>query len=243
MAEKNKKYPKSINNLQCLGPCYYKDVTIFHPTQNSYVTQPYSFCPTEAHNEENPISGQIEKHIVDKCINPTHKKDVVSIPLVTPISEFTKQNFLQIYGIHSIEECFVWLSNNVTIPIQTKARVVDATLNVYGKEIQFANDIFIDFFYDYIKKEEITEMYELLHSYIDIQKDTVLLVKKTSLAIDEYRIERINFIISNLVTVEYIKNFLVMYIQKYDNWENINNNLHLMITKFTEYIISKIKKI
>lgn len=243
MKEKNKKYPKSINNLQCLGPCYHKNVTIFHPTRNAYFEQPFPFCPTEAHDEVNQLTGKTETVFVDKCMNPTHTKDLVSIPLITPISEFTKQKFLQIYNIRSFGECLVWLSDNINIPIKTKVRVIDATLNIYGKDIQFVDDVFIDFFHDYIKKEHVTEMYERLHKYIDIQKDDVLLAKKTSLEIDAYRIERINYIISYLATVEYIKNFLVKYVQNFSNWENINNNLQLMAEAFTEYILNKIKKI
>jgi hypothetical protein len=246
--EKNNKknYPKSINNLQCLGPCYEKNTSILHPTRFRTVTSIDSaFCPTTEHDGEDPITHESIKLYTDKCLNPTHVKDELSsASILAPRSEFSKELFLAVYyEINSFEECIEWLDNNSHLPLKTQIRVVNAVLSVFGDNLQLIDDKFVKFFISYIKSYEIQGIYDKVYKYIGISKDSVLIVDERSNKLDkkDMQIERMNYIVSKFLNEDSIKNFLLKYTQSFSDWKIINDNLYNMSLTLTEYIIKKVK--
>ena len=243
---KSKKYPKSINNFQCLGPCYDKNTSILHPTQLRTYTSKNPFCPTAAHIEKDPVTGDPIKMYTDRCLNPTHNKDeLASSSLLAPKSEFTKELFLNLYyGINSFDQCIEWISNNSSLPLQTQIRVLNSALNVFGKNIELIDDRFVSFFIDYLKKKEISRIYNKIHQSIGVINDDVLIVDKESnpLNKEDKQTERINYIIKKFINSENIKGFLVKYIYTHKEWEDVNDNLDLMTQSFFNYIAKKLKR-
>ena len=243
--ENKKKYPKSINNLQCLGPCYNKNTSILHPTQlRTYISKD-SFCPTSAHVEKDPVTGAPIKMYTDKCLYPTHNKDeLAASSLLTPKSEFTKELFLSLYySINSFGQCIEWISNNSHVSIKTQVRVVNAALNVFGNDIELIDDRFVSFFIDYIKKKEVSKIYDKINKSIGIINNEVLIVdeKDNALTKEEKQVERTNYMIKKFINNDSAKGFLLKYMYAYKEWEDISDNLDLMTQSFITYIQNKIR--
>ena len=65
-----KKYPKSANGLQCIGPCYPKNKTSIHPIRMDVITSnQHSYCAVNQLSKYNPEKGIDEEVIMDKCYN------------------------------------------------------------------------------------------------------------------------------------------------------------------------------
>lgn len=240
----NKKYPKSINNFECLGPCYEKNTSILHPTRFRTTTSVDNFCPTTEHMGEDPITGKPIKMYTDRCLNPTHTKDELSAnSLLAPRSEFSKEFFLAIYyEITSFEQCMEWLSQNTYVPLKTQIRVVNASLNVFGNNLQLIDDRFVTFFSEYIKKFEMPRIYAKIHKYIGIKNDQILLVESehNSLKKEDNQIERINYIMVKFLKSDDMQNFLLKYMNAFEGWDTVNDNLEKIVLSFIEYIFKKI---
>ena len=245
--ENKKKYPKSINNLQCIGPCYNKNTSILHPTQLRTYTSKDSFCPTSAHIEKDPITGAPIKMYTDKCLYPTHNKDeLTASSLLTPKSEFTKELFLNIYyGINSFAQSIEWISNNSHVSIKTQIRVINAALNVFGNDIELIDDRFVSFFIDYIKKKEVPKIYDKIYKSIGIVDNDVLIVdeENNSLNKKDKQTERTNYMIKKLISNESVKGFLLKYMYAHKEWEDINDNLDLMTQSFITYLLKRAKRV
>lgn len=246
MSKENKKikYPKSITNIQCQGPCYEKNTSILHPTRFRTVTSHESFCPTTEHMGQDPVTGDPIKLYTDGCVNPTHNKDELTFSsLLAPKSEFSKLMFLAIYyEINSFEDCMVWLEGNSHVGLKTQIRVVNASLNVFGNELLLIDDRFVNFFIDYVKKSEIYRIYDNVHKNIGIVKEQVLIIdeKNNTLKKDDNQIERMNYILLKFVNTGNVKSFLIKYANAYKGWNDIDDNLELIVKSFIEYIIKKI---
>lgn len=242
--KKIKKYPKSINNYQCLGPCYEPDVSILHPVflnniKNSfYPDKP--FCPTDYH-EETDRAGVKRDISYDICKNPTHKKDASTIESFTLFqSGFTKDIFLSFYyGINSFEEMNEWLETNKFAILETKERIVNASLNLYGDKLDFFDDIFIDFYSNYIKEKFLNIIYKEINKYIGIKNDEVLIVDQLNnkLKYDEYYVERLNYIAEKFFNIFETKKFLTKFLKsKKILFEDYDNVLYIIYKEHLDYI-------
>jgi hypothetical protein len=241
-----KKYPKSINNLQCLGPCYNKNTSILHPTQLRTYTSKDSFCPTSVHIEKDPNTGASIKMYTDKCLYPTNNEDELGLSsLLTPKSEFTKELFLNLYyGINSFTQCIEWISNNMYVSLKTQIRVVNAALNVFGNDIDLIDDRFTSFYIEYIKKKEISKIYDKIHKKIGIIDNDVLIVdeENNSLNKEDKQTERTNYMIKKFVNNDSIKGFLLKYVYAHKKWEDVNDNLDLMTHSFIAYTENRLRR-
>jgi hypothetical protein len=243
--KENKKYPKSINDFQCLGPCYEKNTTIFHPTRFREISDPQQpFCPTVEHAVEDHLTGISRKTTFDTCLNPTHNKDVsTSFSLLNPKSEFSKELFLGVYyNINSFNQCMEWITNNSHVSLKTKIRIINATLNAYGNEMDLINDKLNEFFIEYLKIQGVKNIYNKIHKNIGISNNEIIIVneKKNSLKKDNYHVERINFIVDTFINSENVKKFLLKNMYSRKDWNDHNDNLNLMTDDFIEYIQKKI---
>jgi hypothetical protein len=250
--KKIKKYPKSINNHQCLGPCYEADVQIMHPVFLSNIKNDlypnYPFCPTDYHEVTDERTGQKKDIEYDLCKNPTHKKDTSSTESLTVFqSGFTKDIFLSFYyDINSFEEMNEWLEINKFSMLDTKERIVNASLNLYGDKLDFFDENFVDFYSSYIKEKFLNIIFKDINKNIGVQNDEVFIIDKSknNLKYDDFYIERINYIAEKFFNYLETKKFLIKFLKsKKILFEDYDNILYIMYKENLEYIKNSINLI
>lgn len=246
-----RKYPKSIKNFQCIGPCYYPGTTFIHPTQfNIIVNKEESICPVEPQTIIDPKTNKEIMISADFCFKPTHDKDIppdeLQLNMLNPNITFNLDQFIKLYyNIYSFEDGIDWIDKHKHVSIKTKIRIINSVLNIYGSNISIIDRDFIKFFIEYLTKEQITYIYKNLNQYITIRNnDFILTNKQNNLSINEYNIERTNYIIETLFVEEDLIQFLTKYFK--NNKQYFTNNQYIdilndMTNKFIEYTINRIK--
>jgi len=216
MVEKKNTYPKSKKGHQCLGPCYYPNTLVVHPLYFTVETSDKSFCPTTKYKYIDPVSGNEYKETKDYCQNPTSHQNVpieeLQQDIITPRIMHNADDFLKTYyDIYSFDQCLEWIDFNKFKPIRTKMRIIDTGLNAYSSEIKLIDTRFASFFIDYIKIQQMTNLYEQINKYIGIKDDNFYFVKDNNLNKRDYCIERINYIISIFLNIDDIIRFMNKY--------------------------------
>lgn len=250
--ENIKKYPKSINNRQCLGPCYEHDTSFIHPLflqniKNKHFTRK-PICPTDRYEKIDELTNYKDTFIYDECKNPTHNKDIsTNESLLFFQSGFTKDLFLSFYyNINSFGSALEWIDENKFYPIQTKERIINAALNLYGDNLDYLDDIFIDFYIYYAKEKFINKIYNKINQYIGKENDEILIVdpNKNKLKIDEFKIERINYISEQFLNKSDTKKFVSKYMKfKIILFENYDEPLYMIFQEHLDYIKNMAEKI
>jgi hypothetical protein len=238
------KYQKTLDNLQCIGPCYKKNTIITHPTLYSTISANFDFCPIEQQAVENYISGKKEIVNIGRCANPKYTEDEFSSKLLlTPKSAFTKLAFLGFYyGINSFEKAFDWIDNNQHLSINTIIRNVNATIAVYGEDVELIDNRFSLFFLKYLNKYAYN-VFDGIHEHLGKQGDTITIVKSSGLKKNEYVTERINFMSHKFFSIDNIKSFIIKYfINNKHKLYQYDDNLFVMMNDFIIYIKKQIDK-
>jgi hypothetical protein len=236
-----KKYPISINNKQCIGPCYEPGTYIIHPITLSYLTHKNKpFCPTmHWFDEKNKTSMN-----ADICIIPSSKEDIdrhqIELSFIVPTFSFNCDYFLKTYyDIFSFESALDWISNNQS-PLYTQLRIIDCSWKVYGSNVDILNDQLIDLYIYIIKKEWIKNIYPVVEKYIYVDQDKIYFSKNSST--DEYHVEKINFLIKKITTKQFIYKFLNEYINEYKSvWSDIESHNKTMLNFLINFVVRKIE--
>lgn len=248
--ENIKRYPKSKNNYQCVGPCYPPGTMVVHPTQLEFVTEsPLPFCPIAEIFTEDPKTGETIKKSTDTCYNPTEKNDInksqLELNILTPHIDFNSEHFLKIYyKIFSFDSALNWIDENKHCPLGTKTRIINCTLEVYNDNIELFDIRFSNFFIEYLKVKKIKKIYENIHKNIGIDtSENIFIVKEkqNNLTIYDKNIERMNYIMQTFINKEEITKFLQKYFKK--NAQNLNiaeDHITKMSEDFIIYIKNKI---
>jgi hypothetical protein len=242
--KQKKKYQKSVKNLQCLGPCYKAGLSVLHPLFLSKIRSHENkpFCPTEYHDVIDERSGKLLQIEYDECVGPTQDADASTTEsLIIFQSGFSKDVFLSLYyNINSFEECLEWLSTNKFIPIETKARVVNAALNTYGDNLDYFDDVFVDFYISYMKEKMIKTIYKEIYKNIMVKDDKVIIVKNSSLnslKYDDNMVERLNYIVEKYFNIVDAKKFLIKFLRsKKIVFDDYNDILYLISKNHIIYI-------
>ena len=206
------KFPKSVNNIQCISKCYNKKTNITHPITLEEMTNIYHpFCAIA------PTLINGETQVIDQCNTSSDKKyDVDDDNLITqndkmdmlyPLIEFNAKEFLRkYYKINDISDFYILLKNNKSLPIFTKLRLIDCFIIVFGKNITITEEIFSETIIDIIKKFWIKKMYGKLCMYISIEKNDGVFMnpKKNKIKKSKNVSIRTKFIIANLITSKLI---------------------------------------
>lgn len=246
--ENIKKYPKSKNNYQCIGPCYHPGTMVVHPTQLEFVTEgPLPFCPIDEIFYEDPKTGETLKKSTDTCYNPTEKDNIdksqLELNILTPQIDFNSEQFLKIYyKVFSFDGAIDWIENNQHVPIGTQVRIINCTIDAFGKYIELFDVRFCNFFINYIKLKKIKKIYSQLHKHIGVESSTGdIFISNNNLELHDKSIERINYIIQTFINVEEITKFLQKYFKKnYDKFVSTEDHLDNMTNDLIIYIINKI---
>lgn len=243
------KYPKSINNYSCIGPCYFPNTIVKHPVfLEQFTDENKPFCPTQEFQIENEITGKKEKKIHDVCKDPSHKEDITTIEsLVILQSGFTKDIFLSTYyDINSFDDAVEWIQNNSFTSTDTRTRIINAALNIYGDDMDFINEDFIIFYIEYIKEKEIKNIYKNIHTNIGVLNNEIFIVKNkdNKLGYNDLKIERINYVVQKFITKNEIKKFFSRFFEKKKKiFEEYDDILLLITGDFIEYIRKAIRNI
>jgi len=249
--ENIKRYPKSKNNYQCIGPCYQPGTMVVHPTQLEFVTETaLPFCPIEQIFIDDPITGEVVKKSTDICYNPIEKNSIdkaqLEINILTPHIDFNSEYFLKIYyNIFSFDDAIDWIENNQSSPLRTKIRIINCAIEIFGNMIELFDVRFSKFFSEYIKSTKIKLIYSQINKYIGLDKNENIMMtneKNNNLKPNEKIIERTNYIIHTFLNQEEIIKFLQKYFKKYTTSTDVfDDHLEIMGNELIVYILNKIE--
>ena len=233
----NKKYPKSKSGIQCITPCYPSNLWTLNPITFRYHTANEPYC----HISNDP--EQLNREI-DSCNNAIsiEQYNESMLELLYPSFEFDCKYFLNVYNnIKNLEDGLNYLHEKKYVSIYTRARVVECLLKEFGKNIEIIDDRLVDFFIELVKKKWLPELYARVHTYIGILNDSVIISDSNELEFDEYKIERINYLIENFINKEVVTNYLFTYIENnIKNWDEIQNQLENIKIDFLIFLHDKI---
>lgn len=245
--EDKNKFPKSQSGLQCLSPCYPADLPTLHPITLRYHTSDLPYCHvTNKVNEDGTDNIHNGINEIDTCFNPIsineYKK--LNVDILIPILNFNCKYFLVVfYNIKNLEEGLNYIDKKKYTSILTRARIIDCILKVYGENIEIIDQRFIDFFIELAKKKWIVNIYNSIYTYIYADENIVKFInpKNNYLNYNDYKVERINFIIVKFINYDEMYKFINKYISyKKDKWNDIENFINNIEYEFIIYIETKI---
>lgn len=239
------KFPTSINNQQCIGPCYKPGEKIVHPYTLNLVTAEHPFCPTLVwFNEKTQSYEQI-----DMCLSPSdvsQNQQQIDLNLIVPVFHFSCEYFLKsYYNIFSFEGATDWVYNNIQSPINTQLRIMNCAWKVFGSNVDIINDQLIDFYSKLIKNNWLKKIYPKISKYIYVdEKNNNIYFKDNNQQDSEKRqIEKINFFNKKLNTSQNIYKVLKTYIKENkDNWKNIEDHNEGIRKQYIKFVLSIINE-
>ena len=230
-------YPKSKNNVQCIGPCYKPNTHILHPITLEYITNKTPFCPTNQW-----INPNNERIFLDKCSKPTSNKDMIdpSIDLLLPTISFNSEYFLKIYyKINSFNDAISWINNN-KVGYETAKRILDCAWKGFASDIDVVSDNILETHVKIIKKHWIPDIYEKINMYLEIKNGNIRIGKKGETS--KFKDQKMEYIINKFITVGILHKFITKYTKHYKNeWYTIESHIDNIKVEFIKYLTSKIK--
>lgn len=240
MESKIKKYPVSVNNIKCIGPCYPKGTTITHPITLQLITNhTISFCPTDAwYDEKNKRTRfEAECYLTDK-----YEQHSPEFSITDPTFQFNCDQFLKLYyDIYTFEDASDWVSTNTYYPILSLLRIIDCAWSVYGYSITIISEQLIDFYIMVIKKKWINDIYPKISKYLFTSTNKISFKENTGDS-EKHKIEKINFFMQKIITRQFIYKILQSYIDIHkSNWDDIGSHNKTIKDYLIKNIINKIK--
>lgn len=262
----NVKYPKSINDRQCIGPCYRAGTIAIHPVTLEQMKADHNYCPVDEYQDIDS-KGHTSIFITDKCYNPldSKKNDIDALAtkmnneiniLIPTINLFDLKKFLNtFYEINNFESLIKWLEPNNYLPYFTRKRVVMCSIMVFITDIDIVDMKLVSFFIEIIKREWIHILYKNIKHYIhyDDKKEQIYFkqpsktdnLDKTS---KPDKISKMNYIILKIANETFLHKFLSKYLvditsdteNNYKSNKNIENDI---LNNLIEYTLSKLNSI
>lgn len=243
-----KSYPKSINGIQCVGPCYKKNTKILHPIYLNVVTNnDKSFCPIS--KEIGIKNGKKYIEYVDACNDLNLNKNNTlnsKFEMLFPYIDFKPDIFLNLfYNILTFGDSIEWIINNNHLPLDTKERIFNISLDAYFNKLELVELIenrVVDFIYTLFTNKYVNKICIPLFTYIDVDDKITKISYTRKKDTDETIIIKTNYIKKNIIINDNIINFI-----KYFKNKNIESNIEntyveLMVSGFSNYILDLIKK-
>ena len=258
MEQTNKKYPKSSQHFQCLGPCYQPGTVVVHPTTLEYIiNKENAFCPVNQWDYVNPKTGHKTLEYKDTCLVPTQNKDNLTkeheIDILVPTIEFNDMRFLAMYyKLASFEDALNWIYNNKKSPLSTRVRIFNCAFNAYGKNSEILDERMVSFINEIIHKKWIDDLFSHVVKYIYVNNDKIQLDEPKKMSTDYdyddqlYKI-KFKYFKSKFLNEDEINKFLVKYIKyRSELWNEIVDlvsNIKIELMMYIENkIISNIQK-
>jgi hypothetical protein len=247
------KHPKSINNIQCIGPCYEAGSVIIHPVTLEEITNPVNnFCPVDNVFITNPKTGEKMIEVIDFCYMPTisHKdksilNDDLRKKLLAPTFKFNSSYFLKIYyNIGSLEEGVEWLEKNDISPFKTKERVFNQIMLVHGDNLSIADHRIVKFIRD-IMIYNLQSIFRAVAKYIDIRDDKIVLTspeQKQNEDLDKSKIGLINsYIKTRFLGESEIGRFVSKFVRYGSEHLKKPNLSVILVDSMADYIVKRIE--
>lgn len=238
LLDSNTKYPISKHGHQCIGPCTKPKVFVVHPISLNYITDKKNpFCPTHQWTDND---GTVYQH--DDCFYPVEGSDSSNIEtnILIPTFGFSCIHFLKIYyNIYSFESAIEWVLRNPQQPLFTQMRIIDCAWSAFGINYDIDHSI-VDFYIDVIKKFWIKHIFPHLNHFITVQSNKILF-SSHHIPSSTHKIEKINFILSKLISYSNIYKFLSLYQDYYRNeWNSIISHHINMVPFLINFLTNQI---
>lgn len=248
LKNQSKKYQISKSGQQCLGKCYEVGKKFKHPVSGNVVMNDYlkglPICPTFEYTTK---SDDGKKNILDydECNKPEKTTAIEEYNNAFRI-EFSKRLFLSTYyGIYSFNDAITWDEDNESsVNFRTRERIYNCAICEYGDNLEFYNSRFVKFMQSYMENN-IRTIYNDIHEYIDIDNDIVKISKeKTKLEKQNFNVERINYILYEIITKDVMQKFLFYVLnEKIIDFSDYNDSLYALLLEFIKYIHKNIIKL
>jgi len=111
------------------------------------------FCAITGHLDI--TNGKKRTIIMDQCVKKKHTSDeLFDVTVSLPYIEFNEEQFLKIYyDLFTYGDCMIWIEKHKYTPINTRKRIVNCALKVFGNQIEIIDKQFIDFFSEIIHEK------------------------------------------------------------------------------------------
>lgn len=230
-------FGKSINNNECIGPCFEKGSILIDPLTLNIIEAKENLCPIGFYNNINENLEECNK--VSKNIR---KEDYYKSYLY-PYFKFNHRDFLKrYYNIDTYDNFYLWMKDNEKINLNTKSRIIEcALIELYNENI--IDNIIVDFFEEYIREKYKKVIYDIYIKYIKINNGIIRISKKeekNKIENEKYYNEIINFLLDTLFNKNEIRKFLVKY-QENKKIIKCFNLINKIINDLFEHIENKIK--
>lgn len=141
-------FPKSINNRDCLGPCYPPNTIYYHPIY---------FNPQVYDEVTCPIKRDVNRDIdIDRCKEEDVTNDYKDFDIFEPIVHIanTPKTFLeQIYNINIIQDVQQFLEDSIDeLPIYSQKRLLECIYETYKDNSSFPKELFAEKVENVLKK-------------------------------------------------------------------------------------------
>ena len=244
-----KQYPVSTNGRQCIGPCYARGINIIHPnTLDDYAFDDGNYCPVDVYLDTDKETGKTDPWYFDKCIIPT-VKDMKEAnkerhELVIPEMQFSSEYFTKLYyGLRNINDLIEWLDKNVDAPYNTKKRVFDHGMVVYGDAFTIIDQRFVKYVSD-IMIHNADKIFDKMKKYIGLVNGTMTLLNPEVSANDNHLIDddkKRKYLMEKLITPENVHEFVAKYMRYYKAEMTDRGLADRLVDRMIEYVIKKIE--
>jgi hypothetical protein len=177
-------------------------------------------------------------NLFEDCDSPTESNNKIEYylaPILTP----TDKKFVEIfYNIKSFDDALNIIDAKKTESFYASIRIIKMSFQAYGNKLKIIDPRFTEFFNKYIEKYKLEIIYEYLHSYIAILDDKIKFVNpsENTLKIMDNYIERTNFLIETLYTVDKLTIFIHKYIKfNSSNWKKNDDHIENMAIDLIDY--------
>jgi hypothetical protein len=245
-------YPISINNQQCIGPCYFSNTKSIHPlTLNEVGNIDYNYCPTGAFPSIDPISKKTEIVYTDKCKIPTANETIVNSrlrdALISPLFHFSSASFIKVYyHLQNLDDLLKWLDVNKHDPYRTKERVFNNGMIVYGDTVNIIDHRLIQYIND-VMIHNLSRFYKKLRPYIKIDSDKITLINTDEPDTDLFKTDDAHtisnirrYIKEKFLGLDNIHQFMSKFIRYYKEEMTSTDITNILITRMIEYCTKRI---
>lgn len=240
-------YPKSVDDIQCVGPCYFPSTKFIHPlTLNELIVHnEVPQCPIEPITIKNKSTNTYDIIETNECANPDHKKTKIDELLIssvtTPHTYFKPEFFVKIfYNVNSLDDMFEYISVN-DIPHITKRRLFDISFLLFGNNLIVSNEK-MDKFFKEIINYDMKYFVRYIKPYLTMKDKKISIKKKDDddeTKINDEMAEK--YIRAKLLSDEKRRNILLRFIRNESDRLGDSKLSNILVRYTMKYIIDKIK--
>ena len=140
------KQVKSVNNYNCIGPCYPPYTIFYNPLTMASHKNEESVCPIKP--KFSIINDKKQMIQFDKCATEDINTNYMEFDIFNDFFQLATNYdmFLsQIYKINNITDSVHFITNSLEmLPIYSQKRLLNAIFEVYYRYIEFPKKIFIE---------------------------------------------------------------------------------------------------